>query len=51
MIHKALKCDSIYSSLMATMVNSVNPFKSEFLSGIFQKFNLFHLTLGGTTTS
>lgn len=36
--------------LMATMVNSVNPFKSEFLSSIFQKFNLFHPTLGGTTT-
>lgn len=37
--------------LVATMVNSVNPFKSEFLSSIFQKFNLFHPTLGGTTTS
>lgn len=51
MMYKALKCDSIYTSLMATMVNSVNPFKSEFLSSVFQKFNLFHPTLGGTTTS
>lgn len=51
MMYKALKRDSIYTSLMATMVNSVNPFKSEFLSSVFQKFNLFHPTLGGTTTS
>ena len=39
-MYKALKRDSIYTSLMATMVNSVNPFKSEFLSSVFQKFNL-----------